>query len=261
MKQKLIYPAFLLYALLCFGLALIEIYKYPGIIAKFTHIDFTYFIYLLALLSVLIKKPEKHKQAFEIGTTLAIFFYLIVTLTESMTFNNFIFSRFHINIEGVPGFVSIFFVILSSYYLRKNKFMERFALIILGYWTILNLFSTLNYARSKITFQIHHPNATYDEKMSRDWGQFYDCMLVVRDNTPDDATIFIPPQSGVWQEEGNEYLVRYFLYPAGLHILKRYWRQRRPQNHTFYTLGDIGREIEDMVPGRTKKLRLCQECL
>jgi hypothetical protein len=215
-KQKLIYTAFLLYAFLCFGLALVEIYKYPGVVAKFTHIDLSYFIYLLVLLSVLVKKPEKHKKIFIVGSAIIILFFVGTTLIESMTYNNFVFSQFHINLGGVPNLASIFFIILAPYYLQNKKLLDKIALVILGVWAIPNILNTFSYASDKIAFQLRYTNATYDEKMRTNWDGFYDCMKLIKTNTPENSTIFIPPQADVWQMEGNEYLVRYFLYPRNI---------------------------------------------
>lgn len=213
MKQKYIYPAFLLYAFLCFGLALVEIYKYPGIVMKFTHIDFSYFIYLLVVFSVLVKKPVSSRKNIVMFSTVVVIFCLVIFAVEAATFPNFMYSRFHLNPGGAINLAVIPLIILSSYYLSDKKILEKIALIFLGFWSVSNIFGTVGYASSKFVSQLKQPNATYDEKMRKGWGEFYDCMLIIKNNTPIDASIYIPPQIDVWQMEGNEYLVRYFLYP------------------------------------------------
>jgi len=215
-KQKFIYPAFLLYAFLCFGLALVEVYKYPGVVAKFTHVDFSYFIYLLAIFSVFVKKPEKHKKIFILGAIFAVIFFIGITFVESVTYNNFVFSRFHINIGGSANLVSIFFVLLVPYYLIKRNLIDKVAILILVFWVTSNMLGTFSFASNKVGFQLKNLNYTYDEKMRNDWGEFYDCMKVIKINTPENSMIYLPPQSSVWQMEGNEFLVRYFLYPRGI---------------------------------------------
>lgn len=238
MKQKLIYSAFLLYAFLCFGLALIEIYKYSGVVMKFTHIDFSYFVYFLALLSVLVKKPRKYKKIFVVIASIAILFCLGISVAETVMFPNFMFSRFHIDPGGTGNLAFISLIVLSPYYLSGEKILEKIALIILGFWVVSNLFGTLAFASSKIAFQLRHLNATYDEKMRIEWGRFYDCMLVVKNNTPVDATIFIPPQADVWQMEGNEFLVRYFLYPRRImHFEKISEAASSPNPYFIYSWG------------------------
>ncbi len=54
---------------------------------------------------------------------------------------------------------------------------------------------------------------TYDKKMGYYWGFFYDYMLFVKENTPENSTIIVPPQESPWFMTGNIGLVRYFLYP------------------------------------------------
>ena len=67
------------------------------------------------------------------------------------------------------------------------------------------------YDRSK--FMIKYPLASYDEKMRYGWGDFYDYMLFIRNNTPEDSVIMFPPMINPWMDVGGGGLIRYFLYP------------------------------------------------
>lgn len=60
---------------------------------------------------------------------------------------------------------------------------------------------------------IRDPLASYDRKMTYKWGDFYIYMLMIRQNTPENSIIYIPPMRAPWGLEGNEGLVRGFLFP------------------------------------------------
>jgi len=50
--------------------------------------------------------------------------------------------------------------------------------------------------------------------MTYQWKVFYQFMVFVRNNTPEDATIVIPPEQDPWlMGSGNENFVRAFIYP------------------------------------------------
>lgn len=61
-----------------------------------------------------------------------------------------------------------------------------------------------------IKFNLHK---SFDEKMRLKFGKFYDYMVFVKENTPENANIGIPPQKVPWLTTGNGAYVYYFLYP------------------------------------------------
>jgi hypothetical protein len=73
----------------------------------------------------------------------------------------------------------------------------------------------------QLSFIRHNLHLTYDEKMGVKWGDYYDYMVFVRENTPSDATIAIPPQADQWAQTGNAGLDNYFLYPRQLVTIDR----------------------------------------
>jgi hypothetical protein len=63
-----------------------------------------------------------------------------------------------------------------------------------------------------------HLDASYDYKMTAldRWSNYYDYIKFVKDNTPKNASILVPPQQLPWYSTGNVGLDRYFLYPRNL---------------------------------------------
>lgn len=213
MNKKFFYIFYINYAFLCLGLGIIEIFKYPGVVEKFTSINLDYYIYLLILLALLVKPNIEYKKGSILIGSIVVLFCIGISIIESLTYPNFMLSHFHINVGGATNLALIALIIQLPYYAYDKPRLEKIALLLLGYWAIINLFGTAKFIAGRLVPMIRYPNATYDERMRKDWGPFYDCMLIIKNNTPNNATIFIPPQTDVWQEEGNEYLVRYFLYP------------------------------------------------
>jgi len=55
---------------------------------------------------------------------------------------------------------------------------------------------------------------SYDDKMRLGVGkEFYDFTLFIKENTPEDAVILIPPQAYPWPQTGNAGYLRYFVFP------------------------------------------------
>ena len=90
----------------------------------------------------------------------------------------------------------------------------RTIIIVLIVWVLLNnLIKISSWMFERSSFMIRHPLATYDEKMRYGWKDFYDYMLFLKRNTPEDAVIMFPPMINPWMDVGGGGLIRYFLYP------------------------------------------------
>ena len=64
---------------------------------------------------------------------------------------------------------------------------------------------------------IKNLDSSYDEKMRRRWGWYYDFISFIKENTPEDANILFPPQSKQYPRIGNLGLNSYFLLPRSHH--------------------------------------------
>lgn len=80
----------------------------------------------------------------------------------------------------------------------------------------VGLTESWRYVVSELGFMRENPYLTYEEKMRSKWGDYYEYMVFVRENTPAGATIIIPPQGDQWPMTGNGGLDSYFLYPRRL---------------------------------------------
>jgi hypothetical protein len=97
--------------------------------------------------------------------------------------------------------------------IRISKWVVIF-IFVLAYWSgAVSVMQTVIYSDVNI---LSHINASYDFKMRELWGGYYDYIKFVKENTPSNASIIVPPQMFPWPSIGNVGLDRYFLFPRNL---------------------------------------------
>jgi hypothetical protein len=97
-----------------------------------------------------------------------------------------------------------------------GELLRQGAILVVVVWALtINCAKTWRYIKPQVEFICDAPFLSYDEKMRVKWGDYYDFMVYVRDRTPPDAVIVIPPQSA-WPRTGNAGLDSYFLHPRKL---------------------------------------------
>ncbi len=225
----------------------IGVYAYPEILNN--HLGFSPFIFLnIAELVILFCLLFKHKTKEDllkalkrpvlilhsILILLLLSTWTVFTILESLNFDNYIFSTFHINLSGLNLLVNYSMILefalillfnnkwfLKINFQKKNSVKLRdirlvlfiFLLVSLGNFVIVNSKSTLIDGLKRIIFISQHSAWTYEEKMEYNWGDFYRYMQMLVIHTPENAIILIPPAESHWLSTGNSVLVRYFLFP------------------------------------------------
>lgn len=234
--QKLLlfndYLFFIIYNI-AFLASIIESVKYQGFIQKHYYIGFNLLLYVTIASGILtlFYKPTKKsfltyvKNYYYAGQLYLVPFifiaWVVFTAANALTYDNFVFSKFHIIPSLLPYvlFLSLFMLIigkLSEIEVKKNTKEIVTTLIISGFFAIF-LFqngATLFYILRQVREIIRKPNASYSEKMEFAWGSnIYKYVEFIKKNTPEDSTILIPPRDDPWGVEGNDQLMRGFLYP------------------------------------------------
>jgi len=82
---------------------------------------------------------------------------------------------------------------------------------------VLHVQGGLHLILGRLVQDLRELGSSYDEKMKRRWGRYYDFMCFIQENTPEDANILFPPQSSLYPRVGNLGLNSYFLLPRHLH--------------------------------------------
>lgn len=237
--------------ILTYCLLIAETYTYIGALKRYVYFDSRFFLgfTLLATIYLMIfgNKNIFKTKYLEIALTLntlatppIIFFYYYFIMAESLHYPNFVFSTYHFQPQNIIYLIYfnvalLTFSFLRSYYLKLTKSLingflshsQRATLAIalitcyfLGYYFIQNISASLTKMASNAVFIEQHPHLSDDEKMAASWGRLYRYFLLVKQHTPEDAIIGLPPAQNHWLSSGNTVLVRYFLYPRNVINLK-----------------------------------------
>lgn len=216
----------LLIALAFFLLAL-DTVKYPGFVGAHFFIDAKIFsavaVTFLLFVSV---KSKLLNIVLKINTLFLILFsavYIFFVFLEGSHYQNYVLSTYHFQLGGLIFLVLFSFVLFLVSKADKSIPVSKgnagyIVLVFLAFYTLLtNLGMTLQKAFTEDFYVVTHMTNSYDQKMVTEWGDFYKYMVFVKENTPENATIIIPPQIAPWwTRSGNALIVRPFLYPRKL---------------------------------------------
>jgi len=152
-------------------------------------------------------------------------FYIIFSLIEGSHYTNYVLNNFHFHLDGLVWIVLFsLFIFLSDKFGKdtpkvKGKMGAIFAILVslMILFVTTNAVADLNMAVSRDSYILFHMQDSYDQRMYYQWGIFYQYMVFVKNNTPSDATIVIPPEQGAWlMGTGEPNFVRAFLYPRNI---------------------------------------------
>lgn len=97
---------------------------------------------------------------------------------------------------------------------KKKTLISSLIFIVLGLALCTNLFISLKMSVYQLNFIGNNLSLSYEDKMRLKWPLFFDFTAYVRNNTPADSTVLVPPQKEPpWNMSGNRNLVSYYLYP------------------------------------------------
>lgn len=156
--------------------------------------------------------------------TVSTLSYFSLSYLEATNYINYILANYKINLEGfvyIPVSSFLLLVALNKEIKGLINFKPRFSRMILTFFAIYTLFVNLGKTVNKAVYEnlyiLTHFKGSYDDKMRYQWGNFYDYMVFVKENTPTDSTIVIPPKIPPWWNRSGDFrLVKAFLYPRKL---------------------------------------------
>ncbi|HKC04977.1 MAG TPA: hypothetical protein VKC54_03835 [Patescibacteria group bacterium] len=230
---------------LSMSLSVLESVIYQGLVRKYLFIDLKLIIFATVISGFFAIIDNNFEDKFTNATSFVLhlnslflpvilIFYWLGTSTESSNYPNYLFSTFHISPESFLSILllSVYFRVLMivkkgiglKFSFKKSKttahdrrpFYLKLLIAMLIFFAISNMVKVFNSALTESLFIMKHINFTYDEKMEYSWRFLYKYMVFVKENTPEDSIIRIPPSIRPWLSEGNSVLVRYFLYPRKL---------------------------------------------
>ena len=154
--------------------------------------------------------------------------FILLTATYFVLFllNKLYVNNDFINILNIYRNNVLLLWLLSSLFigLGQKKIIRIQLSIIVAFLLIENLvFLEPKILLKNLYFILKNPYLSYEQKMRYQVGDlFYDYTSFIKHNTPETATILIPPQAYPWPQTGNPGYLRYFLYPRKLVSGKEY---------------------------------------
>lgn len=228
MKLRKVYqklPVLPLLIVFTYIVLFLEVIKYPGFFANHFFVDakiiFAASIFLLIFLNTEQKIMRLVFKINRILLTILTLAYLSFYLLEGANYMNYVLGRFHFHLDGLmlPLLFSLFVLLTKKFkkniisFGEKSRVYPVFVLLIV-YFLVKSLSYSLEMGVSRTSYILFHLRDSYDQKMTYQWGVFYQFMVFVKNNTPENSTIVIPPQEDPWlMGSGNQNFVRAFLYP------------------------------------------------
>ena len=191
--------------------------------------------------------------------------YLVLNAQNDLNYSNYVFSKYHLQPKLLLRPITLGIFLVAIFYVRdklitdftedklggtlyylKNKghkktyfqlalFAGLMALIIV--FTTSNLLIDVSEIYANLITILKNSKMSEQEKygyiMRKKYDYFFDYIMFVKSITPEEATILLPPQKKPWQLEGNQRLVRYFLYPRTLYSAHE---DNLPNNFDFVLL-------------------------
>lgn len=191
---------------------LLESVSYFGLIENKIGVSSLVFYALSLIFSIYAKQIKAvPPKLIKVALVLTSAIYLLLIALETYFYPNYLYSHLHLN----PAVLQFAFALLSYHLFihLKLKFPQALLYAALIYVGVDGAGRTVGLAGRGLGHFLADPLATYDQKLTRVYPGFYPTMQEIVRLTPDNSTIFIPPQSNPWELEGNGAMVRYFVYP------------------------------------------------
>jgi len=232
MKLKVLYqkPFILTFLIaITYVFLILDTVKYPGFIGKHFLVDARIYFAISAVL-LFIWPLKSRLLKFILKTSFAtmaglLLIYVWFSVVEATHYANYVLSKYHFSLEGLIYVLlfSVMVFIVPKIEIQKlakvevKNFWQVILFLFAAYTVVVNVGGSLKTASVSDIYVILHLKDSYDQKMYDEWGDFYNYMHFVKNNTPENANIVIPPQiEPWWTRSGNLRLVRYFLYPRNL---------------------------------------------
>lgn len=197
--------------------SLIEGFTYSGFIAKHFNLLVGIVILLIFLvLFIIFYKIYKSRFLNNVSfglSFLMVFIYFLMDILDKTQYRNFVFSHFHLQVYLLllPVILIVCVFLVNSKGKGTRVFLYTTLILILISFLITDFNKIIKRLR---VVKLEDFGLSYDQKMEKIIGKVaYDYIMFVKNNTPENSIILIPPQGYPWPQTGNKAYIRYFLYP------------------------------------------------
>lgn len=232
--NKRIFPYLISISFLVIAL---ESYKYLGVLRKYIFVDSRFFL-ICSLISIMLLwyskyiypnlKPNIYEKI-TINTSLLLFpvsfiLYEVMVVFDQFKYANYVYSAFHVQPQNFLYFVYLSLALfiprifdILKINIHSGAKNTKNTLLILILCSLIVIFFTTNFVKTlnssiiDLIFIYSHRNYSYDQKMQSKWGIMYSVITLVKNDTPQDASIIFPPMSAPHSVDGRLEYFRSFL--------------------------------------------------
>ncbi len=168
------------------------------------------------------------------------FFYIYFLFLNINNYPNYVFSIYHLQpdllvrpllfslcisfLSYIKKHTSLFHKTLSFVKDPRKKYENLSVLVLvvtLFSYGVFNFTKNIDTLSPYVVLSFANFSKSNIEKtdviMKVKYGYYYDYVKFVKQIVPENASILLPPQENPWQNEGNQRLTRYFLYPRTIY--------------------------------------------
>jgi len=194
----------------------LDVFTFQGYLQSIIHLSskiILLVVFGLSLLTVYLNSNKKFisSQLFSILGLIIFFAYCLLVAIEGSTHQGYIFA--HIGCRPESMFVAVLATLWAFATYVTHDFWRYIFIASICFYAIR--LTPIVVTQSTVTLRevARAPLASYDQKMSLLWGDFYTHMQEIRRTTAQDSIVTIPSDVKQFPLEGNAALVRYFVYP------------------------------------------------
>lgn len=207
----------------------IDTLKGPGASTKHFFIDGKLLASIFLVLALFVKKTNSKVLNIiykfnQIVLSPIVLLYLFCVWIEASHYPNYFLSVYKIHLKAfvyLPLFSASVLIVgkckkeFANFVLSKsNKYVYIVLMALITFFSLSNVGESLNAALNNNFYIFSHMGSSYNQKMTFQWGSFYNLISFVKANTPENAKIVIPPETEPWLgKTGDIKLMRGFLYP------------------------------------------------
>lgn len=145
-----------------------------------------------------------------------LFVSLCLVFLDLNNYPGYVYNKIHFQPKNLYWvlFVLIFYLVQRNLKKIPQVSFKKVIIYSLFIWVLVfNIRFISSEILKNVFYIVKHPLASYDDKMKAAWGDFYNYVLFIRNNTPPDSIIATPPPIFPWNNEGSGPLFTAFLFP------------------------------------------------
>jgi len=187
----------------------VDVFTYQGYLESQVHLPSK--LILLGVFALGVLTRRKTSSSTLIISILILALYCLLIAIEGSTAQGYVFAHLGLRPE------SMFVAVLATLWMLATFFSKTFwnylFIVVISFYFVRLIPIVITQSSVTLREVVRAPFASYDQKMTLTWGDFYTHMQEIQDTTNEDSVVTIPSDVKKYPLDGNAFLVRYFVYP------------------------------------------------